>query len=261
MSSEYDFLATYSRRLRQVVTLAMVSGAVLAGILAMGLIIALPLQSRSTADMRTTTVSPAKSSPADVPSQKGAQRTADKVAETTTVNVEAQNSTEPTEAARVTEKGARSDAPTPGEPKAPLTAAHRQITGVQPPATRAASMRDKPPNETKNAMANTNEATPQAARENGSAIAPVHVAVAVETSADSSANSTDRRTQKKHAYKRKPQKTRVTRPSEDWRHPSFVDQGGLRQIIPMQSKRDTNSRAIVASGPHRFMWPFNFGQY
>ena len=59
MPSEYDFLATYSRRLRRVVTLAMVTGAVLAGVFAMGLIIALPLQSRSNSEMeRATNVSP-----------------------------------------------------------------------------------------------------------------------------------------------------------------------------------------------------------
>src|SRR5215510_10830807 len=96
MFSEYDFLATHSRRLRRVVTLAMVSSAVLAGVFAMGLIIALPLQSRSTAEMRaTTTVSPAKSlPPAAVPPQMGVQSTAHKAAKTTTANVETQNSTE-----------------------------------------------------------------------------------------------------------------------------------------------------------------------
>jgi hypothetical protein len=241
MPSEYDFLATYSRRLRRVVTLAMVTGAVLAGVFAMGLIIALPLQSRSNSEMPASAV----------PSQKGAQPTAAKAAKTTTANVEAQNSAEPTAAAAgLAENGAANsktaDAPTPGGRKALLPA------GVQASAARAASMRDKPPNETK-------DATPPAAREDGSTPGPLEMTR--ETSPDYSTNSTDRRTQKKHAYKRKPQKTRVAQPSEDLRHHLFVDQGGVRQVVPMQSKRAANGRAMVASGPNRFiMWPFNYGQ-
>ena len=236
MSSEYDFLATYSRRLRRVVTLAMVTAAVLAGVFAMGLIIALPLQSRSNSEMPASAV----------PSQKGAQPTAAKAAKTTTANVEAQNSAEPTAAAAgLAVNGAANsktaDAPTPGGPKAFLPA------GLQASATRAASMRDRPPNETK-------DATPPAAREDGSATTPGPLEMTRETSPDYSTNLTDRRTQKKHAYKRKPQRTRVARPSEDLRHHPFVEQSGVRQVS--ERYYDGNARAMVAPGPRRFM----FGQ-
>jgi hypothetical protein len=240
MPSEYDFLSTYSRRLRRTATLLMGAGAVLAGAFSMTLIIALPLQPRSNAEMeRATTVSPAKSSTAAAPSQKDAQPSADTTA-------------------GLGERGAAhtrtADAPTTGLPKAPVAVALRETSGAQPSAARAASMRDKPSNETKNAMVKTTKGTPPAARESGSATTPVHLEMTVETSPDSLANSTDRRTRKKHAYKRKPQKTRLARPSEDLRHHPFVEQSGVRQVS--ERYYDGNARAMVAPGPRRFM----FGQ-
>jgi hypothetical protein len=259
MPSEYDFLSTYSRRLRRTATLLMGAGAVLAGAFSMTLIIALPLQPRSNAEMeRATTVSPAKSSTAAAPSQKDAQPSADTAAKTTTGNVETQNSAEFAAAAGLGERGAAhtrtADAPTTGLPKAPVAVALRETSGAQPSAARAASMRDKPSNETKNAMVKTTKGTPPAARESGSATTPVHLEMTVETSPDSLANSTDRRTRKKHAYKRKPQKTRLARPSEDLRHHPFVEQSGVRQVS--ERYYDGNARAMVAPGPRRFM----FGQ-
>ena len=125
MPSEYDFLSTYSRRLRRAAYTCNGVGAVLAGSFSMGLIIALPLQSRSNAEMeRATNVSPAKNSTSAASSQKDAQPSAAKAAKTTTGNVETQNSAQPTAAAAgLAEKGAgnqkTANAPTTGVPKAP----------------------------------------------------------------------------------------------------------------------------------------------
>ena len=75
MPSEYDFLSTYSRRLRRTATLLMGAGAVLAGAFSMTLIIVLPLQPHRNAEMeRATNVSPAKNSTAAAFSEKDAQR-------------------------------------------------------------------------------------------------------------------------------------------------------------------------------------------
>ena len=255
--SEYDFLSTYSRRLRRTATLLMGAGAVLAGAFSMTLIIALPLQPHRNAEMeRATTVSPAKNSTAAAFSQKDAQPSADTAAKTTTGKVETQNSAEFAAAAGLGERGAANprtaDAPTTGLPKAPVAVALRETSGAQPLAARAASMRDKPSYETKNAMVKTIIGTSPVARESGSATTPVHLEMTVETSPDSF--STDRRTRKKHAYKRKPQNTRLARPSEDLRHHPFVEQSGVRQVS--ERYYDGNARAMVAPGPRRF----TFGQ-
>ena len=101
-------------------------------------------------------------------------------------------------------------------------------------------------------MVKTIMGTPPAARESGSAATPVHLEMTVETSPDSL--STDRRTRKKHAYKRKPQKTRLARPGEDLRHHPFVEQSGGRQVS--ERYYDGNAREMVAPGPRRF----TFGQ-
>jgi hypothetical protein len=73
MHSEYDFLSPYSRRLRRIARVLAGASAVLAGAVAMALVIGLPLQPLSNVE---TTVSPAKSSPAGVPSQKTPQEAA-----------------------------------------------------------------------------------------------------------------------------------------------------------------------------------------
>ena len=258
MPSEYDFPSTYSRRLRRTATFLMGAGAVLAGAFAMTLIIVLPLQPHRNAEMqRATNVSPAKNSTAAAFSEKDAQPSADTAAKTTSGNVETQNSAAFAAAAGLGERGATNprtaEAPTTGLPKAPVAVALRETSGAQPLAARAASMRDKPSNETKNAMVKkTIMGTPQAARESGSATTPVHLEMTVETSPDSL--STDRRTRKKHAYKRKPQKTRLARPNEDLRHHPFVEQSGVRQLS--ERYYDGNARAMVAPGPRRF----TFGQ-
>jgi hypothetical protein len=256
--SEYDILSTYSRRLRRTATLLMGAGAVLAGAFSMTLIIALPLQPHRNAEREraTTVVSPAKNSTAAAFSQKDAQPSADTAAKTTTGKVETQNSAEFAAAAGLGERGAANpktaDAPTTGLPKAPVAVALRETSGAQPLAARAASMRDKPSNETKNAMVKTIIGTSQVARESGSATTPVHLEMTVETSPDSF--STDRRTRKKHAYKRKPQNTRLARPGEDLRYHPFVEQSGVRQVS--ERYYDGNARAMVAPGPRRF----TFGQ-
>ena len=256
MPSEYDFPSTYSRRLRRTATFLMGAGAVLAGAFAMTLIIVLPLQPHRNAEMeRATNVSPAKNSTATAFSQKDPQPSAGTAAKTTTGNVETQNSAAFAAAAGLGERGATNprtaDAPTTGLPKAPVAVALRETSGAQPLAARAAS-RDKASNETKSAMVKTIMGTPPAARESGSATTPVHLEMTVETSPDSL--STDRRTRKKHAYKRKPQKTRLARPNEDLRHHPFVEQSGVRQLS--ERYYDGNARAMVAPGPRRF----TFGQ-
>src|SRR5215211_350855 len=221
MHSEYDFMSTCSRRLRRTATFLMGAAAVLAGACSMALIIALPLQPRSNAEMeRASPVSPAKSPSAAASSQKLAQPTGDTAAKTTG-NGETQNSAKPGAAGGFAERGAANprttDAPTPaGGP--------RGTTGAQPAAARAASMRDKPPTKTKNAMIETNEIDTPAEREDGSATTPARLEM---TSPDSSANSAGRSARKKHAYKRKPQKTRFARPSEDLRHHPFVGQSAF----------------------------------
>jgi hypothetical protein len=249
MPSEYDFLSTYSRRLRRTTNLLMGAGAVLAGACSMALVIALPLQPHRNAEMeRATTASPARSSPTAAPSQKGTKPTVDTAAKTITGSVETQNTLSPQQRLGSPSGGAAN----PGVPKAPLTRTLRETTGEQPAS------------ETKNTMVKTNEPTPLAERENGSATTPAHREMTVDTSPDSSANSADRRTRKKHAYKRKPQKARPARTSEDLRHHPFVDQRGVRQGIPMRSERyfDANARAIVAPGPRRFITsPFNYHHY
>jgi len=227
MHSEYDFLSTYSRRLRRTAILLMGAGAVLAGAFSMALTIALPLQPRSNVEMeRATTASPAKSSPAAAPSQKAAQTTDHRAAKTTTGNVDTHNSAKPVAAAGLAEKGAANpgtaEAPTPTLPKAPLAGS----TAAQPAAARAASIRHKPPNMTKNAMIKTNESTSLTEREDGSATTPA-LGMTVGTSPDSSVNLADHRRRKKQAYKRKPQKTRFARPDEDLRRDRFADQSAF----------------------------------
>jgi hypothetical protein len=81
-------------------------------------------------------------------------------------------------------------------------------------------MRHKSSNKTK--RDEQDESTLSAERENGSATTPAHLEMTVETSPDS-----DRRTRKKHAYKRKPQSTRLARPSEDLRQNPSVDQSAF----------------------------------
>jgi hypothetical protein len=61
MHSEYDFLATYLRRLRRIAPILAASGAVLAGAVSMALVVGLPLLPRSSME---ATVSLFKNSPA-----------------------------------------------------------------------------------------------------------------------------------------------------------------------------------------------------
>jgi hypothetical protein len=128
----------------------------------MGLVVALPLQPRSNAEMElATTVAPVKSSPAAAPSQKVAQAIGDTAAKATTGNIEMPNGAEPAAAGRLAERGAAdprtADAPTPGLPKAPLAGPVTGSTGAQPSAARVLSMRHKSSNKTKNVMNKTTE--------------------------------------------------------------------------------------------------------
>jgi hypothetical protein len=84
MHSEYDFLAPYSRRLRRTAIILAGAGAVLAGAVSMALIVALPLQPRSSLE---STASSGESSPAGGLTQESAQRAADMTVETATGRV------------------------------------------------------------------------------------------------------------------------------------------------------------------------------
>jgi hypothetical protein len=168
MPSEYDFLSTYSRRLRRTATLLIGAGAVLAGAVSMALVIALPLQPRSNAE---TTVRPAKSAPVAGPSQEGAQPVTDTAVNTATGNFETQNSAQP-RAAGV----AINDASNPQTADAPTLPLPQSI-------------RDRTPSETKK----TNEPTPPTERENGSTATRGHREKTVATTPERSATSADRR--------------------------------------------------------------------
>jgi len=80
MRSEYDFLLTFSQRLRRAAKISAVAGAVLAGAVSTALVIGVPLQLRSSIE---TTVSAATNSPAADPSQKPLKEAADAAVETT----------------------------------------------------------------------------------------------------------------------------------------------------------------------------------
>jgi hypothetical protein len=128
MFSEYDFLYTYSRRLRRVATFLVAVSAVLAGAVSMGLVIALPLHPRSNTG---PTGSPVESAPAAGPSQKDAQPVAESATNTTTGNFETQDGAPPTAAG--VDNNANSN---------PQTA-----DALTPPSPQ--SIRDSTPNETK----------------------------------------------------------------------------------------------------------------
>jgi hypothetical protein len=66
MSSEYDFLFPYSRGLRRAARILAVAGAIVAGMVAVALVVAIPLQPRG--DARTT-IAPSESAPVAAASQ------------------------------------------------------------------------------------------------------------------------------------------------------------------------------------------------
>jgi len=74
MHSEYDFLAPYLRRLRRIGLVLAVSGAVLAGVVSMALVVGLPLLPRGNMD---ATIGLVKNSPATDPSLNPPQEAAD----------------------------------------------------------------------------------------------------------------------------------------------------------------------------------------
>jgi len=74
MHSEYDFLSPYLRRLRRIASVLAVSGAVLAGVVSMALVVGLPLLPRGNMD---ATISLFKSSPVTAPSLNTPQEAAD----------------------------------------------------------------------------------------------------------------------------------------------------------------------------------------
>ncbi len=220
MSSEYDFVSTHSRRMRRVVRILLSASAVLAGAVAMALIVALPLQPRS--DAKPITGDLGTGTAAATPSQKGGQQITGTLRRTVGA-AQTQNSLYPATARRT----AATNVPSA---TAPASSESSRQPSLDRGTAHAPPTRSQDPNDPQNIELKNNG--------NTTAHAP---------------SARLQQAQKKHAGKRsKP--GQLVRPSRNERFQrELVEQNRPRQETYSRGLREPREHRFT-------MWPFFFNQ-
>jgi hypothetical protein len=220
MSSEYGFVSTHSRRMRRVVRILLSGSAVLAGGVAMALIVALPLQPRS--DAKPMIGHAETSTPAATPSQKGGQQVTGTLRRTVGT-AQTQNSVYPAAALRTAATKVPSAA-------APASSESSRQPSLDRATDHAPPTRSQEPNDSQNIeLKNNGDTTAQA---------PL---------------ARLQQTQKNHVGKRsKPRQ--LVRPSRNERFQrELVEQNRPRQETYSRGLREPREHRFT-------MWPFFFNQ-